>query len=200
VELVKRGMSFCTHCGGHLSRRRVELDAYARLVCDACEHIHYENPRVIVACAVFWKDTLLMCRRAYEPLHGYWTLPSGYLECGETVEEGAVRELQEETGVNLEGGRLKLHSTISLIDIEQIVLVFRGELLEAPFAKPGVECLECRLMTERELNAMDLAWPDTTRGLVRELFTSRNQATREQHSVVFRASRVILHRDRNRLR
>jgi len=55
--------------------------------------VHYENPRLIVCCAAYWLDKILMCRRALEPGLGKWVVPSGFLEVGESLEQGAVREL-----------------------------------------------------------------------------------------------------------
>ena len=61
-------------------------------MCSDCGHVAYHNPKVMVGSVVQVGDTVLLCRRAIEPRRGYWTLPAGYLEHGETVEEGAMRE------------------------------------------------------------------------------------------------------------
>ena len=71
----------------------------------ACGAIHYQNPKVVVGCLPEWKDQVLLCRRAIEPRHGLWTLPAGFLENGETVAAGAVRETLEEAGARVARGR-----------------------------------------------------------------------------------------------
>ena len=69
-----------------------EGDTHERAVCDDCGYVAYENPKVVVGSVVVHAGQVLLCRRAIEPRRGYWTLPAGYLELQETVEEGAQRE------------------------------------------------------------------------------------------------------------
>ncbi len=77
-------------------RRVPPGDNRERMICAGCGHITYENPKVVVGSVVVADDAVLMCRRAIEPRRGFWTLPAGYLEFGETLEEGAAREAREE--------------------------------------------------------------------------------------------------------
>ena len=67
-----------------------------RFVCKDCGWIHYVNPNVVVGAVCAWEDRVLLCRRAIEPRRGFWTMPAGFLEEGETTEQGAVREAVEE--------------------------------------------------------------------------------------------------------
>jgi NADH pyrophosphatase NudC (nudix superfamily) len=76
-------------------RRIPQGDNSERLVCADCGYVAYENPKVVVGSVVVAGDAVLMCRRAIEPRRGFWTLPAGYLELGETLEEGAAREAWE---------------------------------------------------------------------------------------------------------
>ena len=69
-----------------------------------------------------------MCRRAEEPAVGQWAVPTGYLEMGETLEEGAARETREETGVVVDPARLELCSVINMTSIRQVGIIFRIEL------------------------------------------------------------------------
>ena len=71
-------------------------DTRKRAVCDNCGHIHYVNPRVVTGCLPVHEEQVLLCKRAIEPKYGFWTLPAGYLENGETVADGASRETMEE--------------------------------------------------------------------------------------------------------
>src|SRR6202012_3670586 len=82
-------------------RQIPEGDNRERMVCADCGHIAYENPKVVVGAVVTSGDRVLMCRRAIEPRLGFWTLPAGYLELGETLEEGAAREALEEAKADI---------------------------------------------------------------------------------------------------
>jgi NADH pyrophosphatase NudC (nudix superfamily) len=84
-------MKFCSTCGSaSIGLRIPEGDTIERIVCAECETIHYQNPRVVVGSIPVWEDKILLCKRAIEPRLGLWTLPAGFLENGETVEQGAM--------------------------------------------------------------------------------------------------------------
>jgi ADP-ribose pyrophosphatase YjhB (NUDIX family) len=141
-------MNYCSHCGASLSRRTPLGDDRPRYVCDACHTVHYENPKIVVGCIPEWEDHILLCRRAIEPRLGFWTVPAGYLEMGETLEEGARREALEEAGVRLE--ILNLYTLVELTHISQVYVVFRAQLLDTQFA-PGTESSEVRLFREQDI-------------------------------------------------
>ena len=84
-------IKFCTHCGANVSFEIPVGDALPRHVCKTCGHIHYENPKLVVGCVATWENRILLCRRAIEPRLGYWTLPAGFMENGETTVEAATR-------------------------------------------------------------------------------------------------------------
>jgi ADP-ribose pyrophosphatase YjhB (NUDIX family) len=119
---------------------------------------HYQNPRIIVSCAVCWRDQILMCRRSQEPARGQWTVPSGFLECGETLEEGAARETFEETGVVIDPGSVNLYSIVNLAAIEQVLISFRVMCATRPIVRPGPECLEAAFMSESQIPSEMFAW------------------------------------------
>jgi ADP-ribose pyrophosphatase YjhB (NUDIX family) len=176
-------VKFCTECGNPVSRQWITEEGRERLVCGSCKVIHYQNPRVIVACAAFWHHKLLMCRRACEPGRGTWIIPSGYLETGETLQEGAVRETFEEAGVALDPYCMFLHSAISLVPIGQVAIVFRSEILNDPTVQAGPECLDVAFLSEEEILGVDLAWPDITSRLTRDLFAQRRKSEHIAHLV-----------------
>jgi ADP-ribose pyrophosphatase YjhB (NUDIX family) len=151
-------MKYCPECGSQLTRRWIGQDARERDVCAACGRLHYQNPRVIVGCIVGVHDRILMCRRAQEPGRGRWAPPSGFLECGETLEQGAARETFEETGVAIAPDRLDLLSVINLAALDQIAVMFRVNLPAEPVLRPGAECLEVAFLSEHEIPERDLAW------------------------------------------
>jgi ADP-ribose pyrophosphatase YjhB (NUDIX family) len=99
-----------------------------------------------------------MCRRAQEPGLGRWAVPSGFLECGETLEEGAARETFEETGVVIAPQRLELHAVINMVEINQVAVAFRVELAAMPELRPGPECLQVAFLGEHDIAADELAW------------------------------------------
>ena len=79
-------MNFCSHCGERVSLQVPAGDNRPRYVCDSCGQIHYQNPRIIAGCLPVHGDKVLLCRRAIEPRYGYWTLPAGFMENGESTE------------------------------------------------------------------------------------------------------------------
>ena len=155
-------MKFCSNCGAPVALRVPAGDTLARHVCDECHTIHYQNPRLVVGCIVEWEDRILLCRRAIEPRHGLWTLPAGFMELGETTEQGALRETAEEAGarVELEG----LYSMINVVRVGQVHLFYRARMLDIDFV-PGPESLEARLFAEHEVPWDEIAFRTTKKTL-----------------------------------
>ena len=89
---------YCYSCGAPLEERII--DGIKREACTVCDYIHYKNPLPVAAAVVInEKDELLLVFRDVEPRKGYWCLPCGYIETGESTGEAALRELEEETGI-----------------------------------------------------------------------------------------------------
>lgn len=131
-------------------------DNRERLVCPDCDYVAYENPKIVVGVVATWEDKLLMCRRAIEPRRGYWTLPAGFMEMGESPEEGAAREAWEEARAELE--IVDLLAVYSLPHISQLQLFFRARLL-SPDVAAGPESEEVDLFDFDALPAGELAFP-----------------------------------------
>jgi ADP-ribose pyrophosphatase YjhB (NUDIX family) len=144
-------------------------DTLPRFVCAACGTIHYQNPKVVVGCLPEWEGRVLLCRRAIEPRHGLWTLPAGFLENGETVTAGAVRETLEEARARVEVG--DLYTLISLPHINQVYMMFRARLVDLDFG-PGPESLEVALFDEAAVPWEAMAFRTITRTL-RNYFLDR---------------------------
>ena len=163
-------MKFCSNCGAsNLELRVPEGDTLPRQVCGACGTIHYQNPKIVVGCLPEWEDRVLLCRRAIEPRYGLWTLPAGFLENGETLMNGALRETLEEADARVELGAL--YTVISLPQINQVYMMFRSRLLDLGFG-PGTESLEVRLFDESEIPWETLAFRTIARTL-RNFFLDR---------------------------
>lgn len=99
-----------------------------------------------------------MCRRSEDPAKGQWAIPAGFLECGETLEQGAARETYEETGVIVDPDRLDLSAVMNITAIDQIMIAFRIELMILPAVRPGAECLEAAFLAENEIPEQEFAW------------------------------------------
>jgi ADP-ribose pyrophosphatase YjhB (NUDIX family) len=137
-------------------RRIPDGDDRERLVCPDCGFISYENPKVVVGSVALWDDTILMCRRAIPPREGFWTLPAGYLETGETSEAGAAREAWEEARA-----RIEIDTLLALYNIpriSQVQLIYRATLSN-PNISPGPESLEVGLFLWDDIPWDDIAFP-----------------------------------------
>ena len=150
-------MRFCSQCGSdQLVFEIPGGDTRHRHICRACKVIHYQNPRVIAGCLVTADDKVLLCRRAIEPRRGFWTIPAGFLENGETIAEGAARETREEAAASV--ALADIYGIFNLTHIHQIYVFYRGELLNGEFGI-GEESLETRLFAEDEIPWDALAFP-----------------------------------------
>lgn len=141
-------MKFCSLCGSIVELRIPPDDNRARHVCISCGEVHYQNPKLIVGAIPVWEDKILLCRRAIEPRHGFWTLPAGFMENGETTLEAAARETLEEANAQVSIG--ELYTLYNMPYINQVHLLFRASLLNPDFS-PGVESLEVQLFTEQDI-------------------------------------------------
>jgi ADP-ribose pyrophosphatase YjhB (NUDIX family) len=141
-------MKYCSNCGTRVELRIPEGDTLPRCVCSECSVIHYQNPKIVVGCIPEWEERILLCRRAIEPRHGLWTLPSGFMENAETLAQGAARETLEEANARVEMGRL--YAIYNLPYINQVHVLFRAQLLDLNF-KSGIESLDVQLFEETEI-------------------------------------------------
>jgi len=161
---------YCSACGeGRIEFRIPDGDTLPRHVCAACGTIHYQNPKIVVGCLPEFGEQVLLCLRAIEPRRGLWTLPAGFLENGETLTAGAMRETLEEANARVAIG--PLYTIISLPHISQVYMMFRARLLDRDFG-PGPESLEVRLFDEDEIPWETLAFRTIGRTL-RNYFLDR---------------------------
>lgn len=131
-------------------------DNRERQVCPACHTIHYENPKIVAGTLSVHDGKVLMCRRAIEPRKGYWTLPGGFMENGESCEEAALRETREEACAQVE--IQQLFCVISVTHISQVHLFYLAALPEPEFGA-GEESLEVGLFAYDEIPWSELAFP-----------------------------------------
>ena len=169
-------MNFCSHCGSKVAFRVPPGDHLPRYICDSCGTIHYQNPRVVVGCVPEYEGRILICKRAIEPRRGYWTIPAGFMENGESLEQGAARETHEEAMAVVEIGSLL--SVVSILGAHQVHVFFRGRLAVPEFGA-GPESLEVKLVTPEEIPWSDIAFLSTTFTL--QKYLEDRAAGREGH-------------------
>ena len=162
-------MKFCSLCGAPVTLRIPAGDNLPRYVCDACEAIHYQNPKIVAGCIPEWQSRILLCRRAIEPRYGLWTVPAGFMENGETTAQGAVRETLEEANARVEVG--PLYAMYNIPHINQVYILFRARLLDLDFSS-GAETLEVRLFDEAEVPWETLAFA-TVRNTLTHYYADR---------------------------
>jgi ADP-ribose pyrophosphatase YjhB (NUDIX family) len=149
-------LNFCSNCGSSVVSKIPEGDQRPRFVCTSCGMIHYKNPLLVLGCVPEWEDKILLCRRAIEPRLGFWTVPAGFMENGETMQNAAARECYEEALATVEIGSLL--AIVNVTHAAQVHVMFRARLLQPQFA-PGAESLEVGLYTEAQIPWTELAFP-----------------------------------------
>ncbi|MBI3371279.1 MAG: NUDIX hydrolase [Betaproteobacteria bacterium] len=148
-------MKYCSNCAAQVVQRVPPGDTLLRYVCDECGEIHYQNPKLVIGAIPEWDARVLICKRAIEPRYGYWTLPAGFMENGESTGQAALRETLEEAGARIE--LREPFSMLSVAQVNQVHLFYRARLLDLDF-KPGEETLEIALVTEGEVPWKDIAF------------------------------------------
>ena len=149
-------MKFCSNCAAPITILVPAEDTRERHVCVACGSIHYQNPRNVVGSIPIYENRVLLCRRAIEPRLGYWTLPAGFMELGESTSAGAVRETLEEAGALVEIG--SLYSLLNVPHAEQVHLFYLATML-TPHFLAGEESLEVALFDEKDIPWAEIAFP-----------------------------------------
>lgn len=149
-------MKFCPSCGTPVTESIPEGDHLPRKICPACGEIFYRNPKPVVGTIPVLGGRVLLCLRNIEPRAGFWTLPAGFMEWGESIEAGALRETREEAGIDVELG--PLFSVYSIPEIGQFYLMFLATMKNSDF-EPGHETREVRFFAPEEIPWADLAFP-----------------------------------------
>lgn len=175
-------MKYCSSCGATVSRKTPEGDNRERWVCDACDTIHYRNPLVVVGCVPELDGRILLCKRAIEPRAGYWTVPAGFMELGETLAQGAARETMEEACAEVRIGHL--FASVDVVQAGQVHLFFAAELL-GDFA-PGEESLEVALFEKPDIPWDEIAFRSVRFALEKYLEDAGTNNGVHIHEVVFR--------------
>lgn len=176
-------MKFCSDCGEQVTQKIPQGDNRPRYVCNACETIHYQNPRIIAGCIAEHDNKVLLCKRAIEPRLGLWTLPGGFMENNETTLQAAARESFEEANAKMTD--LSLYCTYSIPHISQVYIMYRGILVDG-YAAPGEESLETELYSQADIPWDQLAFP-VMRESLKLYFNDRNTGNFQvRNGVIYR--------------
>lgn len=152
-------------------------DNRPRRVCPACHAIHYENPLIVVGCVPEYQGRILICRRAIEPRRGYWTIPAGFMENDETLEDGAARECLEEALAQVDIGSLL--ALVNVPEARQVHVFFRARMSSAACAA-GEESLEAHLVEPAAIPWDEIAFP-STRYALQQYLSDREAGVEGMH-------------------
>ena len=154
---------FCPVCGGALETRRLKASEPERLVCQRCGFVFYLDPKVAVATIVTNdQGQIVLVRRAIEPGYGKWVIPGGYVDRGEEVQAAAIREAREETGIEIQLGRLI--NIYSYSGRAPVIIVYAATMTGGCLACDD-EGLEARFFEPAAIPWTALAFRSTTEAL-----------------------------------
>jgi 8-oxo-dGTP diphosphatase len=153
---------FCPRCAGRLETRTLKDGDPERLVCEACGFVFYLGPKLVVG-AIFELDGgVVLIQRSIEPGYGKWTFPGGFVERGEVAEAAAVREVLEESGIEIEvTGIVGLYTYSGQIPA---IAVFSGRVTGGE-PTPLDETMAVRSFARDELPWSEMAFPSTEQAL-----------------------------------
>ena len=176
-----RGSRFCPHCGGALETRRPPGDARDRLVCAACGFIFYLGLKVAAGTVAVLDGRLALIRRGVPPGLGMWSFPCGYAEIEETLEECAVRETREESGLEVRiEGLLGAYSYPPARDpANRVVVVAYAAVVTGGTPRAGDDATDVRLVPPDAVPWGDLAF-DSSRDAIRD-WLARRSGTQDPH-------------------
>jgi ADP-ribose pyrophosphatase YjhB (NUDIX family) len=174
-------MKFCPDCGQPVTLRVPEGDHRPRHVCTGCGAVHYQNPKIVAGCVPEYEGRILLCRRAIEPRHGFWTIPAGFMENGETTQDAARRESVEEALAEVEIGSLL--AVVHVLHADQVHVMFRARLPKPEFGV-GAESLEVMLCEEADIPWQDIAFRSVDYALRRYLEDRRAGSERHHFTAI----------------
>lgn len=174
-------ISYCPDCGSGVRIETPAADNRLRYVCNDCAAVLYENPKVVVGCVVEHDNQILLCKRAIEPRLGYWTVPAGFMELGESLATGAARETREEACAEVRIGSLL--AVLDVIPAGQVHIFFRARLAKPGYAA-GSESLETQLFSPADIPWDDIAFTSSRVALEQFLL---QQAERREYVYIGKA-------------
>jgi len=157
---IASSLNFCSRCGSSLQFRLVDGEDRERLACTDCGHIAYVNPRLVVTVfPITEAGEIVLIRRGIEPRMGWWAQPGGFLEVDETVNQAAIRETWEETGLLVEPG--ELIGLYTRLEAAVVTLAFEARIVGGT-AAPTPEATEVRAFAPEDIPWPGIAFATTT--------------------------------------
>jgi 8-oxo-dGTP diphosphatase len=131
--------AYCRECGTALESRLAF--GKMRSVCPGCGYTHFEDPKVAVGVVVDLDGGILLGKRNHDPMMGWWSFPSGFVDAGEIPEEAAIREVEEETGIQVQLDRML--GVYSKAGERVIFIAYAGHAVGGRL-EAGEECTEVK--------------------------------------------------------
>ncbi len=149
---------FCPLCAGTLKKRQLKPLEPERLVCSRCAFVYYLDPKVAAGTVTLYQGKIVLVKRSISPGYGKWVIPGGFVDRGETVEEAAIRETLEETGL-----KVKLTSLLNVYSYPGRTVIIIAYLAEPLAGVPTAcdETLEVGLFNLEEIPWGELAFSST---------------------------------------
>jgi ADP-ribose pyrophosphatase YjhB (NUDIX family) len=158
-DWLARSLKFCANCGASLRFGRIDGEDRERLSCPDCGHIAYVNPRLVVTAFPITDDgQIVLLRRGIEPGRGQWAQPGGFLEVDETVNQAAIRETREETGLLIEPG--EIIGLYTRLEAAVVTIAYEARIVGGT-AAPTPEALEIRSFAPEDIPWSGLAFRTT---------------------------------------
>jgi ADP-ribose pyrophosphatase YjhB (NUDIX family) len=156
---IAASLNYCTRCGGGLRFGPIEGEDRDRLACEACGHVAYVNPRLVVTTIpVTDAGEVVLLRRGIEPGRGSWAQPGGFLEVDETVTEAAMRETLEETGLVVRPREIV--GLYTRLEAAVVVIAFEAAVVGGSF-RLNAEALEIRAFSPDAIPWQGIAFKTT---------------------------------------
>jgi ADP-ribose pyrophosphatase YjhB (NUDIX family) len=153
-------LNFCSRCGASLRFGLVPGEDRERLSCASCGHVVYVNPRLVVTTLpITDAGEVVLIRRGIEPGLGSWAQPGGFLEVDETVNQGAIRETWEETGLIVAPGEIV--GLYTRLEAAVVTIAFEARIIGGT-AAPTPEATEIRAYAPEVIPWLDIAFRTTT--------------------------------------
>lgn len=150
--------SFCPRCGRQLQAS--EAFGRTRPSCTACGYVHFADPKVATSVLVTHAGQVLLVKRAVVPRIGYWALPAGFVDVDELPAQTAVREVMEETGLQVSLGNLLDIKPLANPNKQGFLMIYRGTVLGGTL-RPGDDVSAVSWFAPAEIPWTDLAFEST---------------------------------------
>ncbi len=148
---------FCARCG-----RPADVEFPRRIVCPHCGYAAYSNPNPVAGAIPIDEDgRVVLLRRGFDPAKGRWVFPGGFVDLGESVEDAARREADEELRMAIEIGPLV--GVYSRPDDRVVLIVYLAHAGGEASTTP--EATEVRRFARDEIPWDELAFWSTTLAL-----------------------------------